>query len=176
MPLDHISLRVSDYTKAIEFYQAALAPLGYVVVMEFDGFAGMGAGKPDFWVTGSDQPINPTHIAFVTDRQGVDAFHVAAVAAGGKDNGAPGPRTEYHPHYYGAFVLDADGNNIEACCHTPDGKLAHAAAPKPRAAKKPAAPKPAAKKAPAKKPATKKPAAKKPAPKKTPARKPARRK
>src|SRR5262245_7339285 len=122
--IDHISVRVRDVKKALAFYQGALRPLGYSVIMEFPGFgAGLGEkGKPDLWVTGSDKPINPTHIAFRTDRKTVDAFHAAAVAAGGLNNGAPGPRAEYHPHYYGAFVLDPDGNNIEACCHEAPAK------------------------------------------------------
>jgi catechol 2,3-dioxygenase-like lactoylglutathione lyase family enzyme len=145
--IDHISLRVRDFNKAIAFYKAALGPLGYKLLMEFEGFAGFGEHKPDFWVTVSKKAINPTHIAFTTDRKSVRAFHEAAVKAGGKDNGAPGPRADYHPNYFGAFVLDPDGNNVEAVCHEPE-----------KAAKKPAAKKPAAKK-----PATKKPAAKKPA-------------
>src|SRR5262245_33554396 len=99
--LDHISLRVQDYPRALAFYKAALAPINYQVVMEFPGYAGLGeGGKPDLWITLTDKPLLPTHIAFRTDRARVDSFHAAAVAAGGADNGAPGLRADYHPHYY----------------------------------------------------------------------------
>ncbi len=123
--LDHIGLRVKDYRKAKAFYQAALAPLGYGVIMEFteeQGIdyqgAGFGSGgKPDFWI-GVGQSNGPIHVAFTApDRRTVDAFHTAALAAGGRDNGGPGLREQYHPTYYGAFVLDPEGNNIEAVCH-----------------------------------------------------------
>lgn len=184
--LDHISLRVRDFDKALTFYKAALKPLGYTLLMEFPYAAGFGEnGKPDFWIGPTDQPITPIHVAFVTDRKTVNAFHAAALAAGGKDNGAPGPREKYHPNYYGGFVLDPDGNNIEAVCHQPEsaGKKASRKKPAKKAAgkakaksggaakkaapkKKAAAKKPAAKKSAAKKPAAKKPAAKKAAPKK----------
>jgi catechol 2,3-dioxygenase-like lactoylglutathione lyase family enzyme len=119
--LDHIGVAVSNYQKSKAFYQAALAPLGYQVVMEFAGdAAGLGVGgKPDFWLS-QGASVAPAHIAFAaSDRVTVDAFYKAALAAGGRDNGAPGLRTQYHPTYYGAFVLDPDGNNIEAVCHTP---------------------------------------------------------
>jgi catechol 2,3-dioxygenase-like lactoylglutathione lyase family enzyme len=156
--IDHISLRVSDYDRAITFYKAALKSIGYELIMEFPGFAGFGPrGKPNFWVTRSDKPINPTHIAFATDRKTVHAFHQAALAGGGRDEGAPGPRPDYHANYYGAFVLDPDGNNIEACCHAPEEaakKATRKTAKTAKAAKKPAARKPAAK-APARKPAKK---------------------
>ncbi len=136
--IDHISLRVRDYPAALAFYKQALAPLGYQLLMEFPGVAGLGAnGKADLWLTASEGTINPVHVAFATDRKTVDAFHAAGLAAGGRDNGAPGPRAEYHPNYYGAFILDPEGNNIEAVCHAPAG-----AAKKPRRAaarKKPAA-------------------------------------
>lgn len=119
--LDHITLHVNDYDKAKVFYVAALAPLGYSQLMEFGTHAGLGAqGKPDLWLAG-DGAGKPTHIAFTSpDRKTVDAFHAAALAAGAKDNGAPGVRTDYHPNYYGAFVLDLDGNNIEVVCHQPE--------------------------------------------------------
>ena len=120
--LDHLGLRVSDYQASKQFFGAALAPLGYTVLMEFGGAtAGLGAeGKPDFWITQS-RPVSPIHVAFASpDRATVDAFHKAALAAGAHDNGAPGLRPEYHPHYYGAFVYDPDGNNIEAVCHQPE--------------------------------------------------------
>jgi len=132
--LDHISLRVVDYDRALEFYKAALAPIGYSVIMEFPGFAGMGEkGKPDFWITKTDKQVNPTHVAFRADRKIVDAFHAAALAAGGTDDGAPGPR-DYHPSYYGGFVLDPEGNHIEVCCHEPPGGALGAAAEKIKAA------------------------------------------
>ena len=118
--IDHVSVRASDFAKSRAFYEAALAPLGYKVVMEYEGAVGMGAaGFPDFWV-GSDEPTARVHIAFRGDRASVDAFFAAALAAGGSDNGAPGVRIQYHPNYYAAFVLDPDGNNIEAVCHNPE--------------------------------------------------------
>ena len=104
--------------------------------MEFPDTVGFAAGgKIDFWLTRTDKPLNPTHIAFSGDRSMVHAFHAAAIAAGGGDHGAPGLRAEYHPNYYGAFVLDPEGNNIEAVCHEPES-----AAKKPKSAprKKPA--------------------------------------
>jgi catechol 2,3-dioxygenase-like lactoylglutathione lyase family enzyme len=127
--IDHIGFPVSDYERAKAFYAAALAPLGYTLIMEVGAdktesaapAAGFGAnGKPDFWI-GSEGGINrPLHVALVAnDRATVDAFYAAALAAGGRDNGSPGLRPHYHPHYYGAFVLDLDGHNIEAVCHTP---------------------------------------------------------
>jgi catechol 2,3-dioxygenase-like lactoylglutathione lyase family enzyme len=122
--IDHISLRVTDFQRAKAFYAKALAPLGYTVLMEFPeapDVAGLGAGgKPDLWIT--QVPSTTTvHIAFLAkDRATVDAFHAAAIAAGGTDFGAPGPRPIYHPGYYGAFVLDPDGHNIEACVHKPE--------------------------------------------------------
>jgi catechol 2,3-dioxygenase-like lactoylglutathione lyase family enzyme len=132
--LDHISLRVVDYDRALEFYKAALAPIGYSLIMEFPGFAGLGEkGKPDFWITRTDKPTHQTHVAFRADRKLVDAFHAAAIAAGGTDDGAPGPR-DYHPNYYGGFVLDPEGNHIEVCCHEPPGGMLGAAAEKMKAA------------------------------------------
>ena len=131
--LDHVSLRVQDHSRAVAFYRAALAPLGYRVLMEYPGAAGLGAGMPDFWLMTTEQPINPTHVAFSADRATVDAFHAAALAAGGTDNGSPGLRADYHPHYYGAFVRDPEGNNVEVVCHgEPDTKPA----PAKRAARK----------------------------------------
>ena len=119
--LDHIGVAVSNYEKSKRFYAAALAPLGYAVVMEFGSdAAGLGAdGRPDFWLS-QGASVAPAHIAFAArDRPTVDAFYKAAIAAGGRDNGLPGVRAQYHPTYYGAFVLDPDGNNIEAVCHSP---------------------------------------------------------
>jgi catechol 2,3-dioxygenase-like lactoylglutathione lyase family enzyme len=120
--LDHLGLPVSEYAKSKRFYESVLAPLGYEVIMEFGAStAGLGAaGKPDFWIS-QGAAGGPVHVAFASpDRSTVDAFHKAALAAGGSDNGAPGLRPEYHPSYYGAFVLDPDGNNIEAVCHQPE--------------------------------------------------------
>jgi len=118
--LDHVELVTSDLARSKAFFERALAPLGYSLMMEFDGAAGFGAGgKPDFWMS-QGQAGKPVHVAFsASDRSTVDAFHKAAVAAGGSDNGGPGVRKEYHPNYYGAFVYDPDGNNIEAVCHNP---------------------------------------------------------
>lgn len=124
--IDHVGLVVSNFKQAREFYLAALAPLGYAVVMEGDEYCGIGIAEgPDAWVgtiwLTQEAGTTPTHIAFrAGSRALVDAFHKAAVAAGGKDNGAPGIRAHYHENYYGAFVLDADGNNIEAVCHKPE--------------------------------------------------------
>jgi catechol 2,3-dioxygenase-like lactoylglutathione lyase family enzyme len=120
--LDHIGLEVSDYDHSKAFYEKALAPLGMRLIMEpFPGMGGFGADFPFFWVNNrGHQPQSGVHVAFTAaDRETVDAFHAAALAAGGTDNGSPGVREIYHPHYYGAFVLDPDGNNVEAVCHTP---------------------------------------------------------
>jgi catechol 2,3-dioxygenase-like lactoylglutathione lyase family enzyme len=118
--IDHISLRVASYETSKQFYQRALAPLGYAVILEFPGAAGFGAGRPDFWI-GQGEPRAAVHVAFRgSARAVVDAFYTAALAAGGRDNGAPGVRPHYHPHYYGAFVLDPDGNNVEVVCHEPE--------------------------------------------------------
>ena len=118
--IDHVGIRVSDYESSKRFYEAALVPLGYRLQMEGISGAGFGrSGKPDFWIK-QGEPSPSVHIAFASDdRATVDAFHRAALLAGGHDNGAPGLRPEYHPGYYGAFVLDPDGYNIEAVCHKP---------------------------------------------------------
>lgn len=117
--IDHVTLRVGDFGASRRFYTEALAPLGYEVLHEFPGALGMGRdGKPDFWIASADYRTAGTHVAFAADqRTAVDAFYRSAIQAGGKDNGAPGVREEYHPQYYGAFVFDPDGNNIEAVCH-----------------------------------------------------------
>lgn len=117
--LDHIGLQVQDYRKSKQFYAQALKALGYELVMEFSDTGGFGRdGKPDFWIAQGSATKPPLHIAFASpDRPTVDAFHRVALAAGGKDNGAPGLRPDYHPNYYAAFVLDPDGNNVEAVCH-----------------------------------------------------------
>lgn len=129
--IDHIGFPVSDYARARAFYTEALAPLGYGIVMEVTQeqtghapAAGFGAdGKPDFWIGGEGGEggsHKPLHVAILAkNRATVDAFYRAAIGAGGRDNGAPGIRAHYHPHYYGAFVLDPDGHNIEAVCHAP---------------------------------------------------------
>ena len=120
--IDHVSLRVRDLPAARAFYAAALAPLGYRVAKEFPGIIGLGsAGMLDFWLV-SDPEARPAHLAFsAPTRATVDAFHAAALAAGGADNGAPGLRLEYHPNYYAAFAFDPSGHNIEAVCHLQAG-------------------------------------------------------
>jgi len=118
--LDHVAIYVRDIDAAKAFYLKALEPLGYEVFSEIDGHVGLQAGgHPDFWLHQRAEASGPIHIAFRTDRMAVDAFHAAGIAAGGRDNGPPGLRPHYHEHYYGAFVLDPDGNNIEAVCHQP---------------------------------------------------------
>lgn len=128
--LDHIGIAVADFARSRAFYEAALKPLGLGIVMamtkEESGGAYEGAGwggadgKPFFWFGSSAQARGGVHVAFAAaTRAEVDAFYEAAIAAGGKDNGGPGLRPHYHPNYYGAFVFDPDGNNIEAVCHTP---------------------------------------------------------
>jgi catechol 2,3-dioxygenase-like lactoylglutathione lyase family enzyme len=119
---DHVGVNVSDYGVSKPFYERTLAPLGYAVQMEFAEWktAGFGAdGVPGhFWISEREPLTTGTHVAFqARDRATVDAFHAAGVAAGGTDNGGPGVREHYHPTYYGAFVLDPDGNNVEAVCH-----------------------------------------------------------
>jgi len=126
--IDHTGLVVSDYAKSKAFYTQALSAIGYALLMEFPAsvtghgdFAGFGEPpKPDFWIS-LGRPNKPAiHVAFrVSARARVDAFYEAAMAAGGRDNGAPGLRPHYHRNYYGAFVLDPDGHNIEAVCHEP---------------------------------------------------------
>lgn len=125
--IDHLGIDVSDYERAKAFYTQALAPLNMVLVAEVlevenGPFAGMGAeGKPFFWFGAGKAPSGPIHVAFTAkDRATVDAFYAAALAAGGTDNGPPGLRPIYHADYYGAFVLDPDGNNVEAVCHHPE--------------------------------------------------------
>jgi catechol 2,3-dioxygenase-like lactoylglutathione lyase family enzyme len=122
--LDHIGVNVSDYDRSRDFYAAALAPLGFFLLMEpAPKTGGFGhEGKPWFWISGERQPTSENvHVAFAApDRATVDAFHSAALDAGGSDNGKPGLRELYHPTYYGAYVLDPDGNNIEVVCHRPE--------------------------------------------------------
>lgn len=116
---DHVVLNVSDTKASKSFYGGALAPLGMGVVVDERGSVAFGPeGRPMFWIARRDPVSGGTHVAFhCEDRATVDAFFSAAMAAGGTDNGAPGIREAYHPNYYGAFVLDPDGNNIEAVCH-----------------------------------------------------------
>jgi catechol 2,3-dioxygenase-like lactoylglutathione lyase family enzyme len=118
--LDHIGIGVENPGASKAFYAAALQPLGIQVIMDFGEAVGFGSnGMPYFWI-GKAGARAQTHVAFrAPDRKTVDAFHAAALAAGGKDNGGPGLRPQYHPNYYGAFVLDPDGHNIEAVCHSP---------------------------------------------------------
>jgi catechol 2,3-dioxygenase-like lactoylglutathione lyase family enzyme len=119
---DHVGLNVRDYGASRSFYEQALAPLGYRVVIAFDEWKACGFGtderKPEFWVAEREPYGTGTHVAFQCDeRATVHAFHDAALAAGGTDNGEPGLREHYHSSYYGAFILDPDGNNVEAVCH-----------------------------------------------------------
>lgn len=124
--IDHTGVGVSDFDKSKAFYKASLGAIGYALIMELPAsvtghadVAGFGEPpKPDFWINSGSPNVPPIHIAFrVPSRAIVDAFYKAALAAGGTDNGAPGLRPHYHPHYYGAFVRDPDGHNIEAVCH-----------------------------------------------------------
>lgn len=123
--IDHTGLSVADFPAMLAFYEKALAPLGVTTLMrlgkeetgDFDG-AGLGREKPILWIAGGGQATPRVHIAIRADsRADVDAFHAAAMAAGGTDNGAPGVREHYHPTYYAAFVLDPEGHNLEAVCH-----------------------------------------------------------
>jgi catechol 2,3-dioxygenase-like lactoylglutathione lyase family enzyme len=125
--IDHITFGVSDFARSTAFYDRAFAPLGVKRLFDVPpehsgGVSATGYGDDDTWFWIAEQ--NPTrgmlHVAIrAADRASVDAFHSEALAAGGRDNGAPGLRPHYHPDYYGAFVLDPDGHNIEAVCHQP---------------------------------------------------------
>jgi catechol 2,3-dioxygenase-like lactoylglutathione lyase family enzyme len=125
--IDHMGFSVADYARSKEFYTKALAPLGYKLVREIqqnendNPAAGFGThDRADFWIGGEGGLNHRMHVALAAEsRAAVDAFYQAALAAGGKDNGAPGPRPHYHPNYYGAFVLDPDGHNVEAVCRKP---------------------------------------------------------
>ena len=119
--IDHIGIPVANLETSVAFYTKALAPLGYELVMRVEQYAaGFGVGgKPDFWL-GAGKPTDKIHVAIrAKGRAEVRAFYDAAIAAGGRDNGPPGVRELYHSNYYGAFVLDPDGHNIEAVCHDP---------------------------------------------------------
>ncbi len=126
--IDHIGMPVRDLARATEFYLQALAPLGIAIVLRVSAeesghgaAVGFGADqKPFFWIGEGERLGGHVHVAFAaSSRAAVDAFYRAGLAAGGKDNGPPGLRPHYHANYYGAFVLDPDGNNIEAVCHAP---------------------------------------------------------
>jgi len=126
MIIDHFGIGVSDYDRAKAFYAAALAPLGITLVMEVTPeqtgkvyACGFGKnGKPELWIGSDGKTTPPVHVAVVVEsREEVRAFYAAALKAGGRDNGAPGLRPHYHPDYYGAFVFDLDGHNVEAVCH-----------------------------------------------------------
>ena len=124
--LDHVGLKVVDFPRSRDFYTAALGALGIKLLAEFeyDGMksAGYGDERPTFWL-GSGKTIRgaDSHVAFsASSRSAVEAFYTVALATGGRDNGPPGLRPHYHPNYYGAFVIDFDGNNIEAVCHSPE--------------------------------------------------------
>ena len=119
--IEHVSIHVSDYEKAKALYSAALKPLGYKLNMEYGTAAGfMEGGHTSFWIV-EQKKVIPTHIAFrAKNKNAVHDFHTAALEAGAKDNGKPGPRPDYSPDYYAAFFLDEDGNNVEAVWYDPD--------------------------------------------------------
>ncbi len=123
--LDHVSIGVRDVARSRRFYDAALAPLGYTCLFGAEDSLGYGGEAPEFWVSASDSPVpadprSGLHICFAApSRASVDAFHAAALAAAGRDNGRPGLRPDYGPHYYAAFVIDPDGYRIEAHCGEP---------------------------------------------------------
>jgi catechol 2,3-dioxygenase-like lactoylglutathione lyase family enzyme len=120
--IDHVAFYVSDLDRSRRFYEQALEPLRYKVVFDIEGFVGFGPETgPKFAVRTGKEPSKSGHVAFLADdRATVDAFHAAALAAGGTSNGEPGLREHYHPTYYGAYVADPDGNNVEAVCHKPE--------------------------------------------------------
>ena len=115
--IDHIGINVTDLDKARAFYASALAPLGMKFLADYCEVLGIGEQFPFLWISKGN--AGHVHLALTATRAQVDAFYAAAIAAGGTDNGKPGLRAEYHPNYYGAFVLDADGHNLEAVCHAP---------------------------------------------------------
>lgn len=126
--IDHTGVSVRNFEASKKFYVGTLGAIGYELLMELSAavtgsndVAGFGvAPKPDFWIASGEPNVPPIHVAFrVANRGMVDAFHQAGLAAGGRDNGSPGVRAHYHPNYYGAFVLDLDGHNVEAVCHEP---------------------------------------------------------
>ena len=123
MVFDHIGFNVTDYQSARKFFVDALAPLGIVITHEGDGWAMAGRhGEGNLWFGSFGAHPGPIHVAFAAKtREDVRKFYAAALAAGGTDNGPPGLRPNYHPDYYGAFVIGPDGHNLEAVCHAPDG-------------------------------------------------------
>jgi catechol 2,3-dioxygenase-like lactoylglutathione lyase family enzyme len=122
MFIDHIGFAVADCERSKQFYAQCLAPLGLELIVEIKGWAGFGRdGKAELWFGEDDEAHKPMHIAFAADdRAAVDRFYEAGFAAGGRDNGEPGLRPMYHPNYYGAFLIDPDGHNVEAVCHRPE--------------------------------------------------------
>ncbi|KAF2094271.1 Glyoxalase/Bleomycin resistance protein/Dihydroxybiphenyl dioxygenase [Rhizodiscina lignyota] len=124
--IDHCGILVAkeQFDDIVKFYVATLEPLGYKKLHEYAGMAvGLGEDGADFWIGAKGDAGGPSdrHIAFrAKDRATVKKFYDAAMTAGAKDNGEPGPRAHYHENYYGAFILDPLGNNIEACCHHPE--------------------------------------------------------
>lgn len=117
--LDHVTIRVGDLERSKAFYDQLLAALGITrLYADGESFAGYGVGRRAFfWIGLSADVVTGTHVAFAApDRAAVDRFHAAGLSAGGRDNGAPGLRPHYHPDYYGAFLLDPDGHNVEAVC------------------------------------------------------------
>jgi catechol 2,3-dioxygenase-like lactoylglutathione lyase family enzyme len=118
--IDHVTLMAGDSPASRRFYEAALAPLGFGLEFERDDLLAFGSGESGrFILYAGERPVAGVHVAFsAPSREAVDAFHAAALEAGGRDNGAPGPRPEYHAGYYGAYVFDPDGNNVEAVHHT----------------------------------------------------------
>lgn len=124
--LDHVGFKVSDIERSAAFYREALGTLGIEVLADFKvgshRHVGFGIDKPDFWISSGRPLRGETHVAFkAASRSEVESFHAVALSMGGRDNGEPGVRAHYHPDYYGAFVLDPDGNNVEAVCHRPEG-------------------------------------------------------
>jgi catechol 2,3-dioxygenase-like lactoylglutathione lyase family enzyme len=117
--LDHVVIPVKDFEASRKFYEQVLGTLGAKVVMEWPGLVLLGTDDGMVGISEKDQ-IAPMHVAFKADRNGVQAFYDAALAAGASDNGAPGVRADIHPNYYAAFVLDPNGHNIEAVCHQPE--------------------------------------------------------
>jgi len=118
--IDHVALPVTDLVRSRRFYEQALEPLGRDVMMEWSGGVLYTLGGGGMLALREQEQVMPIHLAFGADRPGVRAFHDAALAAGGEDNGDPGIRADYHEHYYAAFVKDPDGHNIEAVCHKPE--------------------------------------------------------
>jgi catechol 2,3-dioxygenase-like lactoylglutathione lyase family enzyme len=126
--IDHLGITVTNFDASKAFYDKAMAPLGASLIMivppEYTGgvkVGGYGRDRPTFWIREGERQRDHQHVAFTArSRAEVDAFYEAAISAGGRDNGGPGLRPHYHPNYYGAFVFDPDGNNVEAVCHAPE--------------------------------------------------------